>query len=115
MLHKNINTLRWITRIAGGLLLLLMLAFVIGEGFPHPTTLTVDEQKLFTALFAMAAGIFVAFKWELQGSILTIVGYLFFAFFERKLIIGPVFPFFFIVGVLFLFCWWVDQKRVING
>ena len=99
----------------GGILLLLILAFLIGEELPHPTILTVDEQKLFAALFAMVAGILVALKWELQGSILTIVGYLFFALVEKKIIIGPVFPLFFIVGVLFLFCWWIDKKRVVKG
>jgi hypothetical protein len=57
---------------------------LIGEELPHPTILTVDEQKLFAALFAMVAVISVALKWELQGRILTIVDYLFFAFVKKK-------------------------------
>jgi len=115
MLQKNINTLRWIARITGGILLLLILTFMIGEGFPNPINLTVDEQKAMAALFMMEVGIIVAFKWELPGSILAIAGYLFFAFIEKNIIIGPVFPFFFIVGALFLFCWWLDKRQVVKS
>ena len=115
MLQKNINTLRWIARVTGGILLLLIFAFMIGEGFPNLTNLTVDEQKVMAALFSMEVGIIVAFRWELTGSILTIAGYLFFAYVEKNIIIGPVFPLFFFVGVLFLFCWWIDKKRAIKG
>jgi len=112
---KTISIVRWIARTTGAILLLIIAAFVIGEGFPNPAALPLNEFIIFVVLTFMEIGVVIAFKWELPGGVLIIAGYLVFALIEKKLIAGPLFPAFFIVGVLFLLCWWMDRKRIIKG
>lgn len=88
----------------------IIAAFAIGEGFPNPATLPLNEFIMFIVLTFMEIGVVIAFKWELPGSIMIIAGYLAFALIEKKLIAGPLFPVFFVVGILFLLCWWMEKK-----
>ncbi len=110
MESKNISIVRWFARITGALLLILIAIFIIGEGFPNPMTLSQDELLLFIAVSTMEIGVILAFKWELPGCLLIIGGYVFFVIVERNILPGPVFPIFFLVGILYLFCWWKSSK-----
>ena len=107
---KIINIIRWIARITGALLLILIAVFAIGEGFPNPMTLSREELLLFIAVSTMEIGLLLAFKWELPGSLLIIGGYIFFVIVERNILPGPIFPIFFLVGLFYLFCWWRSRK-----
>jgi len=107
---KTISIIRWIARVTGAALLLIIAAFAIGEGFPNPAALPLNEFLMFVVLTFMEIGVVIAFKWELPGGLMIITGYLVFAFIEKKLLAGPVFPVFFIVGILFLLCWWLEKK-----
>lgn len=63
----------WAARIAGLLLALLFLAFVIGESLPRQWTLQLALQ--FLCLFSIAAGLLLAWKWEGLGGLLTIAAF----------------------------------------
>ncbi len=99
---KTIKILRWTARILGGLILVLVLLFFFGEGLPELSTLTAHESRLLFSMLLMLIGTAFAFKWELVGSLLIIFGYILFAFFNQKLLPGPVLPIFLFTGILFL-------------
>ena len=107
---KTVDILRWIARITGVLLLILIVIFIIGEGFPNPMTLNQQEFLVFIAVLMMEIGTILAFKWELPGSLLIIGGYIFFVIVDKDVLPGPVFPIFFLVGILYLFCYWKSKK-----
>jgi len=101
-----IKTIRWVARITGALLLILISVFVFAEGFPNPVMLTNVELYLLIGMCTMIVGAIVAFKWELPGGLLLLGGYLFFIIVDGNLLPGPVFPIFPLVGLLYLIYWW---------
>ena len=116
MKNKYVQIIRLITRIAGALLILLVIAMTVAEGLPTPSQLTDKELALFAAFILMFIGLIIAYKKEILGGVLTSIGYLFFAFTEMSVNNGPIFPLFFVVGVLYIFCgWrdWVEKNKIV--
>ena len=107
---RIINLLRWLTRILGILLIFVIVLFAVGEGFPNPLALTVDEQLGFVALIIMLAGLILAWKFEGMGGLLVIIGYIFFVALNSRILGLGVFMIFPIVGLSFLFCWQRTRK-----
>jgi len=103
---KFLRIVRLAARVLSAFLLFIIFLFFFGEGFPNPTTLTAKELLLFAALIIMAAGLIISVKRELHGGVITIIGYLFFAVVNKSVVAGPIFPMFFVVGLLYIFHWW---------
>ncbi len=108
---RAVKIIRWTARILGTLLLLLVAAFAIGEGFPNPSKLTTTESLLMVAFVIMLLGIIVAWRWEGTGGALLLVGFA--SFWAVNIVAtlrfwwpGWVFALFGLVGLLFLSCWW---------
>jgi hypothetical protein len=74
-----IVAMRWLARIAGALMVVLFLVFLVGESLggdgPFPLgLLTLEEQIEMAALLAMAAGALLAWRWEAVGGALSLGG-----------------------------------------
>jgi len=118
-----IRTIKWITRIAGSLLVLLVLIIAVGsfasEGVPStlegtPVSLTPADIVMFVAMFIMTAGLIVGWFKELIASILIVSGYLLFSITNListgNFLTGEVTFTFLIVGILYMIVWILEKK-----
>lgn len=55
---------RWIARISGTLLVLFVLTFLVGEGFPPLTRMTTREQFYALGFGSLFVGLVIAWFWE---------------------------------------------------
>ena len=95
---------RWITRILGTAILLLIAAFAIGEGVPNPLAQPLRVNLLFAAMLLMIAGQILAWKWERLGGLLILGGLAFFAIVNHGIKLNLVFGPMLAVGLLYLGC-----------
>jgi hypothetical protein len=118
-----IQAIKWITRIAGSLLVLLVLIIAIGsfasEGVPSsldgtPYTLTIADIIMFVAMFLMTSGLVIGWFKELIASILVVSGYLLFSITNListgNFLTGEVTFTFLIVGILYFVIWMLEKK-----
>ena len=66
---------RWTARILGTLLVLLIVLIAVGEGMPNPFTQPLTVQVGFLALALVMIGILGAWRWELTGGSISLVGW----------------------------------------
>lgn len=71
-------------RIAGTLMALLFLAFLVGEGPPPVTRLRLQEDLEFLGMAALFLGLLPAWKWERCGGLVTLAGFAALAAIDRK-------------------------------
>lgn len=97
---------RWVARVAGGLMALFLLAFIIGEGPPPLLRMTAREQLFAVGMGCLYGGLIVAWKWPAWGGVLSLAGWGLLWIFGGR----PQWSFPFTipaaVGVLHLLCWW---------
>jgi hypothetical protein len=109
-----LQIIRWIARILGSALILLFLIFAIGEGGPNLFRSVPRELVMHLSLIAMLIGILIAWRKELIGGIIIVAGFAIFWIinytYSHHLGIGPIFPIFPIVGILFLFSSWQTKS-----
>lgn len=113
------NIARWTARIVGSLLVLLVLAIFVGEGIFEGTSglagLEIRDYVMFAAMFAMVAGLALAWKWEGIGGGLAILGFVTFWLANYlstgRLGAGWVVGLFPLVGLLFVYCWWRNRVQ----
>ncbi len=104
-----LRIVRWVARIAGSLLVLMVIFFVIGEGPPNPLKMSAIEAVALLALLVMVVGLVLAWWREGLGGGLTVGGFV--AFWLLDLLSSHrfwphgAFPEFLIVGLLYLFYW----------
>ena len=68
---------RWTGRSIGIFFVVTMVIIAIGEGgMPNPLTLPVWGQLIFLGLALVVIGILLAWRWEMTGGIVSLVGYL---------------------------------------
>ena len=104
------NSYRLLARILSGMMLFLVISIMIGdmliEGIPEEFPFTTLEVLLFLFLFTSLAGLTIAWRREVLGGILTILGMVLFTL-TSSLESGyfrfnPVFTAITLAGVLFL-------------
>jgi hypothetical protein len=66
---------RWMARIVGVLLIILIVCMAIGEGMPNPFAQPAKVQVGFLALAMIIIGILAGWRWELAGGILSLAGW----------------------------------------
>jgi len=66
---------RWIARVAGALLVMLVVVIAIGEGMPNPFTQPPAVPIGFLALAMILIGILAGWRWELAGGVLSLAGW----------------------------------------
>ncbi len=106
------HTIHWTPRIIGTLLFLILIAFAIGEGIPNPIKQPFAVQIEMIAMLIMWLGLLIAWKSELIGGILILLGYTCFCGVEWQ---APniKFPFglFLLAGLLYIFSWWHGKRN----
>jgi len=109
-----INVIRWVARILGFLVGLILLVFGILSRILHPSDyLQMGETHLEVYLFLvlwilLLASFIIAWSREAIGGVMILGFYVVcmaFRLFDGELIWGPP-----IVGLLHLFCWWQSRK-----
>ena len=66
---------RWTARIAGLLLVVVLLVFAIGEGMPNLFTLPIADQIAFLGLALVMIGTLLGWRFELAGGIMALAGF----------------------------------------
>lgn len=116
MFHTNRKGFRqaihWIPRVAGTLLFWVLLFFVVGEGIPNPMKQSWAERIELLAMFIMWFGLVIAWKAELFGGILVLLGYTSFCTVEWQ---APSFTFPFglfpFIGLSYIFSGWSTKRQ----
>ena len=110
--------LRWMARILGSLLVILVLTIVIGEGFfysgdglPNPFAQPLPVAIELFGMATMWVGCIIGWKWQGVGAILTIVGIMTFHVIEKRLLLMGAFPLFDLAAILFLFSWLLNKQQ----
>jgi len=67
--------LTWVARVLGTLLVLMVVAFAIGEGLPPVFRMRGTEALQMAGFGLMLAGLLAAWKWPLAGGIVTVAGF----------------------------------------
>jgi hypothetical protein len=100
-----------IARFLAGILFLMIIMFAIGEGLPDPLELKTGELITFISFVIMLSGLAACFKWEGIGGFVILGGYILFAAINSASITFGVMSLFPLTAILFLACWWEEQKK----
>ncbi len=104
--------IRWIPRVMGTLLFVMLIVFAVGEGVPNPMKQSLVVRIEILAMFIMWLGLLIAWKSELIGGMLVLLGYTCFCGVEWQ---APSikFPFglFLFVGLLYMLSWWSRKRQ----
>jgi len=109
---KTTRVLRRIARILGLLLILLTLVFAIpqlmSEGKP-----TAEPPQIANILAGviMLGGLALAWKWELIGALISLVGFIGVGILKPDVMIMPMMYLFPLTAILFLICWRLSKLR----
>ena len=106
MQSRVLTALRWLARVVGTLLLLVIAQIAVGEGVPNPFHGSLAENLLTLAFVAMIVGQIVAWKWEGIGGGLIVGSYVLFVVVNHGIPFNIVFGPWLLTGLLYLFCWW---------
>lgn len=106
--------IRWIARIIGFFLLTFFIWFALRIGGPDFSIMNNQEFGLFISNMVMLIGLIITWRWEFIGSMLLIGGFISFSIINNAFWIGPLFPAFFLVGLLHLICWGGTHKHCMN-
>ena len=66
---------RWTARIAGILLVVVLLVFALGEGMPNLLTLPIWDQIAFLGMALVMIGSLLGWRFELAGGIMALAGF----------------------------------------
>lgn len=106
-LRGVIIALRWISRIAGGLLIVLVAVIALGEGVPDPRGQSADVNACLLAMLVMMIGQLLAWKREAAGAALILSGFTLFAVINHGIELNAVFAPMLFTGVAYAVCaWW---------
>ena len=75
---------RWTALVLGSLLVLMYLAFFLGEGPPNILRLTPSEAASFLATLALILGLAAAWKWEGWGGLVSVCGFALLVAIDRR-------------------------------
>ena len=107
---KRISSIiRWAARVLGALMALWILFMAMGDRLPDAMELGVDERLLFAALALMVLGALAAWKWELVGGLVVLLGFGMFWYLNGSYP-GGYFTVFPLAGCFFLIAWLLDHR-----
>ena len=96
---------RRLAHLVSGLTILIFIIFVIGEGLPTLSTLTIFEVIMFVCLTFALIGILVSWRWSLAGCILILMGYIGFVITDKQFNMVSPFSLFPIIMILYALSW----------
>ena len=107
--HTNTSlptVVRWVARVTGGALCLLVAAIAVGHWpLPNPFRQPPAVAFQFAFMAAMTVGLIIAWRWELTGALASLIGFLGFNLVEVSVngrIAGGLFPLFAVPTALYL-------------
>jgi hypothetical protein len=107
-MNKTVVAVRWIARILSALIILfwgyMILGHLIGTEAQSSRPLVASDTAQVAMMLLWLGGLAVAWRWELVGAILALMGALIGALLNPNtvsLCVVPAVP-----ALLFLFCWW---------
>jgi hypothetical protein len=107
--------LRWTARVLSALLIILILAIFIGEGF-NPLNLKGIEPLQMFLFFATCIGMVVAWPWELMGGAFSLAAMALFLAIETRITgrlpTGLTFYLMLVPGILFILSGLIARRRV---
>ena len=113
-LARSRVVLKWSARILSILLVVLFLLFLIGEGVPGSTGLTLIETAMFSALFVVFLGFVLAWIRELAGGILSLAGFIVFLILEGDLEVGVLLSAMALPSILFIISGMLKRREIRN-
>jgi len=110
--RKTTKAIRWIARIMGLLLILLTLAFAIPELITeHNPNAEPTRIDIILAGVIMLGGLGLAWKWELIGSLISLLGFIGVGIINPDALAKPMMYLFPLTAILFLICWRLSKIR----
>jgi len=97
--------LLWTARTVGVLLFTFFIWFAFEIGMPVIDDLSNQEWILFISNIFMLAGIIIALRFRLIGSMLTLIFYIVFSVANHSFWVGQIFPFFLMSAILYFISW----------
>ena len=111
---KTTRAIRWIARVLGLLLILLTLFLAIPELMTeHNPNAEPTPIAMILAGVLMLGGLGLAWKWELIGALISIVGFIGVGILNQDAMTKPMMYLFPLTAILFLICWWLSKKEKI--
>ena len=110
--HPFVIISRWAARTVSILLLVLVMAFVVCDGVPHPLTASLRENLLGITALVLLFGVVFAWKWEGGGCLLILSDLALFATVQEELITKIVLIPWLVTGLLYAVCWWGSSRAV---
>ncbi|HOL26266.1 MAG: hypothetical protein WBL15_05805 [Phycisphaerae bacterium] len=101
---------RWLARLVGVAIFLLMGLIAIGEGPPNPWGQPWAVNAQLHLMLALWIGLIVGWKWEGVGAALVLGGFALFSIIEGRFT-GGIAWFWLLTGAGYLFCWIMDRRK----
>lgn len=98
------ETSKWIARILGAFVVVLIVVFAVGEGVPNPLAQPPAVAASLAAMAAMLAGLLLAWRWNAAGGLLAVAGFAVFTALNGFRVNGFLAPAF-VAGVLHMIYW----------
>jgi hypothetical protein len=108
--QNAVTVLRWVARVLGTALVLLIAAFAVGEGVPNPLHSSLAVSLCHVGMFAMLAGQIVAWRWEGVGGSLIIGSFVLFSVANHGMPLNIVFAPWLATGLFYHLCWWRTRR-----
>ena len=105
-----INVFCWLGKIVSAGILLLVLAFAIGEGVPDPVALPIRQLVMLILFFIALAGLALALWKQQIGGIVTVMGMIGFHIANGKFASGWVFTAIGVIGLVNVVCGLLKNK-----
>jgi hypothetical protein len=112
---RIIQTVRWVARGSGTLLLALVAAIALGEGFPNPLRLSAAESQMMVAMLTIIAGLAAAWRWEGIGGGLVLGGLSVFSLVNHGMPVNLFFLPVLATGLMYVLCWWSHHAWLTPG
>jgi hypothetical protein len=103
--------MRWIARVLGAFLVVMILELAVGQGLPDFASLTSAERLALAATALMTLGLLLAYKWEGAGGTITLAAYLLLVASSRRVLSVWAFAFFAVTGALYVLYWFRTRKE----
>jgi hypothetical protein len=106
VLNVVINVIRWIARILAAFMILLTLVFFLGEEVFDNSPGTGEPIPILGIItgILMLGGLGMAFKWELIGGIISLIGFIGIILVNNDAATKPMFFLYALPAVLFVLC-----------
>ena len=102
---RSIKVIRWIARIMSLLVILATLFLMIPDVWGAPLQMAVVMGLL------IPIGLGIAWKWELVGALISLVGFIGAMILNPDMRTNPMMYLFYAVpAILFLLCWWRSKS-----